>query len=750
MDAWPRNERGLIAMTSQQTTQEIVVRGVVDRVTYRNPQNGYSVLKVVPSDSPEVITVVGPCGDAVVGTHVVVRGSFKEHPKFGRQFTASSLTETRPSSPEGLKRYLASGLVKGIGEKTAERIVDQFGEGTVEAILQHPDKVAQVTGVGKAKAAALHEVLSKEESLRETRRFLLENNIPRGLSEKLVREFKERTVEVVTKDPYLLARNMRGVGFATADSIAMNVGLRADSPQRIKAGIFHCLERASEDGHCHLPIERLFENSRALLGLDDSLDLSEPFHSLVQEGYIVRHDDTAALRHLQQAEDFVAHFVASRLRPWGSPALTNDDVRNALHTAAQELGVTFSPEQESAVTAAAQHPLMIVTGGPGCGKTTIIRALSTLYRLAGKRLVLAAPTGRAAQRMSQVCGMPARTIHRLLKFDPIKRSFLFGANQPLEIDAIIIDEASMMDILLAKDLFSAIPKEATVILVGDRDQLPSVGPGRVFGDLVSLHELKTIALSRLFRRSEESQITETAHMINSGLMPNIPEPDGSTKSDAYFINRSDAEEAGALIERLVAEQIPRKFGFPPEEICVLTPTNRGPLGTIALNQRLQARINPSGSIDSEQELFLGEGTLRIGDRVCQRVNNYNIDSLGVYNGDLGRVYSIDRSSRSLVVELWDGRLVKYEEGDISQLSLAYAITVHRSQGSEIPCVVLALHDSHYTLLERQLIYTAVTRAKKLLVIVGARRALQIASKRATTARRLTRLVSLIRAEAERG
>lgn len=737
-------------MSPQPATEETVIRGIVDRVTYRNPQNGYSVLKVVPSDSPEPVTVVGSCGDAAVGTHVVIRGSFKDHPKFGRQFTVSSLTETRPSSPEGLKKYLGSGLVKGIGEKTAERIVDAFGEATVEVILREPERVAKIAGVGKAKASALHEVLTFEEDTRETKRFLLEHNIPRGLADKLMREFKQSTVEVVSKDPYVLARSMRGVGFATADAIAMNVGLKPDSPQRLKAGIFHSLERAADDGHCYLPIVQLFEHSRVLLGVEEALDLTEPFNALVREGYIVHKDETAALRHLYKAEEFVAEFVARRTVPWEHAPVSAKDVADALKTAAQDLGVTFSAEQEAAVAAAAEYPLMIVTGGPGCGKTTIIRAISTLYRLTGKRLVLAAPTGRAAQRMSQVCGMPASTIHRLLRFDPIKRSFLYGPNQPLEIDAIIVDEASMLDIMLAKDLFSAVPREATIILVGDRDQLPSVGPGRVFGELVSLHEVKTIALSRLFRRSEESHVTTIAHMINSGLVPSIPEPDGNTKSDAYFLNRSDPEEAAQLIERLVADQIPRKFGFCLDDICVLTPTNRGPLGAIALNQRLQSRVNPHGRIDAEQELSLGDTILRIGDRVCQRVNNYNIDTLGVYNGDLGKVYSVDRATRSLVVELWDGRLVKYDEGDVAQLSLAYAITVHRSQGSEIPCVVLALHDSHYTLLERQLIYTAVTRAKKLLIIVGSKRALQIASKRATTARRLTRLAPLIRAEVGRG
>ena len=410
--------------------------------------------------------------------------------------------------------------------------------------------------------------------------------------------------------------------------------------------------------------------------------------------------------------------------------------------AEQSLGVSFSREQRGAVNSAATLPLLLVTGGPGCGKTTIIRALALLFKEAKLRLALAAPTGRAAQRMAQVCELPASTIHRLLKFDPIKASFLHDAHDPLPIDAIIIDEASMIDLMLAKDLFAAIPPEARVILVGDKDQLPSVGAGRVFADLLSLHEITTVSLSQLFRRAGNSSINTIAHSINAGILPEIPEPDGVTKSDSYFIAKKDATEAATLIESLVAEQIPKKFGIEPRHICVLTPTNRGPLGTLVLNQRIQEKMNPRR--DSEQEIQIGDTVFRLGDRVCQRVNNYQIDNVGVFNGDVGEIFSVDKSHRSLTVEMWDGRLVKYEENDLQQLSLAYAVTVHRSQGSEIPCVVLALHESHFALLERQLIYTGVTRAKQLLIVVGSKKALGIACSRTSTDKRCTLLRERIR------
>jgi exodeoxyribonuclease V alpha subunit len=396
-----------------------------------------------------------------------------------------------------------------------------------------------------------------------------------------------------------------------------------------------------------------------------------------------------------------------------------------------------------AVESAATYPLLIITGGPGCGKTTIIKALTILFEKAGLSFALAAPTGRAAQRMSQVCSAPASTIHRLLKFDPIFSNFIFNARNPLPFDALIIDEASMVDIMLARDLFAAIPKKCALILVGDKDQLPSVGPGRVFGDLVGCKDLRVVALSKLFRRAHESTINSVAYMINTGEVPTIPTPDGITKSDAYFIQREDTDESGRLIESLVSEQIPKKFGFSGADIAVLTPSNRGPVGTIELNRRIQERLNPRSSRSEEEILEVGDTDFRVGDRVCQRVNNYKIDPSGVFNGDMGTIVGVNREEQKLTVELWDGRLIDYPRGEIGQLSLAYAVTVHRSQGMEVPCVVFAIDNSHFTLLERQLVYTGVTRAKKLLIIVGSKRALAIAAKRAQTKKRCTLLLERV-------
>ena len=726
-------------MKSTQKKEEQVIRGVVRRITYRNPSNGYTVMQLDVAEQADTITVVGSLLSASVGAHLLIRGSYQVHPKYGEQFHATGMSETTPSTPEGLATYLGSGLIKGIGPKTAKRLIKEFGTDVIEIITQEPERIAAVSGVGSHKAKLIAEGLASQGEIREVMRFLMEHNISPNLATRIYEKYKNKAVEVLTKDPYLLARQMRGVGFLTADSIALNIGLKEDSPQRLKAGVYYALERASDDGHCYLPEDQLLLRARTLLGIDETIDLSEHVDSLIQDDYLVRYKGGIYLKQLFKAEEFVASFVASRNAGALTAVLPEVEAESAIQQAEKELEITFSLEQREAVFEATRNRLIIITGGPGCGKTTVIKALSAVFSHAKKRMLFAAPTGRAAQRMSQVCGRPASTIHRLLRYDPIKGRFLHGPNEPLMADAIIIDEASMLDINLAKDLFSAIPKGTHLILVGDKDQLPSVGPGRVFGDLVTLKEVKTISLSQLFRRSEKSNITSIAHLINSGTVPNIPEPDGKTKSDAYFIPKSDPEETAKLIESLISTQIPEKFEIESSDITVLTPSNRGPLGTIALNQQIQNRVNPAGALDAEQELEVGNTIFRLGDRVCQRVNNYQLDEAGVFNGDLGFVYEINRSERTMVVELWDGRLIKYGPGDLYQLSLAYAVTVHRSQGSEIPCVILALHDSHYTLLERQLIYTGITRAKKLLIVVGSRRALNIACKRTSTRKRCTML-----------
>ncbi len=720
-----------------------VLRGTIDRITYRNASNGYSVLQVVLEGSQDRITVVGTVPSAGVGSYVTMTGAYLTHPKFGKQFTLQTLKETQPSTADGIERYLSSGLISGVGKKTAERIVKEFGAQALEVIRAEPDRVAQLSGVGKKKAEILNAALLKQSEFDEILRFLVEHQISPNLSAKIYERFKGKTLDIIKSDPYVLAREIRGVGFQTADTIAMNLGVRPDSPKRLQAGIYFALDAASDEGHCYLSRQALLERARHLLGLEQEVDLDEHIGELISKGLLATFQGGIFLDRLNQAEDAVARFVANRSKPKAGQVIRQELVLSAISEAEATLGVELSPEQRVAVESAAALPMLIITGGPGCGKTTVIKALTLLFERAGISFALAAPTGRAAQRMSQVCGSPASTIHRLLKYDPSTSHFVFNARNPLPHEALIIDEASMVDVLLARDLFAALSPKCTLILVGDKDQLPSVGPGRVFGDLVGCRDVRVVALSRLFRRAHESSINTVAHMINSGEVPTIPTPDGVTKSDAYFIQRDSAEESSKLIESLIAEQIPRKFGFSGSDIAVLTPSNRGPLGTIELNRRIQERLNPRASHSESEMLPVGDTELRVGDRVCQRVNNYKIDLAGVYNGDMGTVAQVNREEQKLSVELWDGRFIEYPRGEVGQLSLAYAVTVHRSQGMEVPCVVLALDDSHFTLLERQLVYTGVTRAKKLLIIVGSKRALAIAAKRAQTKRRCTLLLERI-------
>ena len=730
-------------LNMKEASDSEVIRGTVDRVTFRNPSNGYSVLQVSLDDQEERITAVGVCPHIKAGSHVIMSGTYVAHPKFGKQFTIQTSSETPPSTSAGIERYLSSGLITGVGKRTAKRIVDEFGSDSLEIIRSDPSRVAALAGVGKKRAELLHAALLQQTEFDQIMRFLVEHQISPTLSAKIYHRFQGKTIEVLKADPYALAREIRGVGFQTADAIALKLGIAPDSSLRLRAGLYCALLNASDEGHCYLSEQTLLERSHMLLGLEHTPALADQLHDLISTEVLTTYNGGVFLKHFDTAEALVAKFVSTRADPKPANEEAARVCEEAIRDAERTLGLTLSAEQRHAVQLAAAFRLMIITGGPGCGKTTMVKALTQLFEKAGMAYALAAPTGKAAQRLSQVCGAPACTIHRLLKYDPMARGFVFHARNPLPYDALIVDEASMIDILLAKDLFTAIPDHCTLILVGDKDQLPSVGPGRVFADLIRSPWVKTIQLSQLFRRNAESRINTVAHLINVGQVPEIPAPDGTTKSDAYLLERRDMEESAKLIESLISEQIPRKFGHVGADIAVLTPTNRGPLGTLELNKRLQERLNPRASHSSSTMLEVGELSLRLGDRVCQRVNNYNIDPSGVFNGDVGTIASIDSEEHSATVELWDGRLIRYSRADLTQLSLAYAITVHRSQGMEVPCVVLALDDSHFTLLERQLIYTGITRAKKLLLIVGSKRALAIATKRTQTRKRCTLLLERI-------
>ena len=729
-----------------QATNEDIVQGVVQKITFRNEENGFVILQVKTDDSIEPLTVTGTSFSVQTGTSIVARGLFKNHPKYGKQLTAITITETLPKTAKGIERYLGSGLIKGIGKESAKRIIEELGENALEIIHQDPNRIANIPGIGRHKAKLIAAAFYQQRDLDEIIQFLVMNGLSANLAGKIYEKYQNKSIEVLKRNPYILAKEMRGIGFIKADEIAKNMGVDQRAPERLQAGLLYVLEKAEDDGHCFLPKLLLLDNAYELLKVSNDTDLESQLKVLKSEESIIEDEDTYGesliyLPSLYRAEKIVANFVQTRTKKLDKAILSEEQAQTAISKAQDELNLEFSNEQIHAVKTALNYRLMIITGGPGCGKTTLTRALVQMFRGSKKKLLLAAPTGRASQRMSQVCDMESKTIHRLLRFDPISGRFQHDLSEQLDADAIIVDESSMIDIRLAASLFQAIKPNCSLILVGDKDQLPSVGPGRLLADLVSLPSVQTVTLSQLFRRGEESTINTVAHAINMGRVPNIPQPDGVTKVDAYFIRKDDAESCAAMVEKLVTEQIPKKFGFKQDDILVLTPSNRGALGTVMLNERIREKLNPKK--EGEREINDHGLKFRVGDRVCQRSNNYQLGETGVFNGDFGKVEEINVKDKSLVVDLWDGRLVKYASGEISQLNLAYAITVHRSQGSEIPCVVLVLHDSHFIMLERQLVYTGITRAKKLLIVVGTQKALYIASKRASSKERFTGVVRRI-------
>jgi len=728
-----------------------MLQGTVRRVTFRSAETGFGVLKIeVSSSSSErrdgELTMVGEIPATIAaGTLILARGRYQTHPKFGEQFRAYSINETEPTTDEGLIRYLSSGSIRGFGEVLAGRVVSAFGTDTIRILDQEPYRLIDVPGIGKKK---LEEILASWSEIRQDREaqlFFHEHGIPSSLAQKIMRAFGKRAVERVKENPYELCDALWGVGFLTADRLALSLGIDPLSDQRIVAALEFTLKQSAEDGHTYLPEEVLLERTIRQLGAEANEKLLGAIERAVAEGRVIR--ETLGGRHLvysralHEAETKLAGYLKERLASV-VPTLAPHIIAAAasadyLASATDSRLIVLSEEQRRALEIAASSSLTVITGGPGCGKTTLVRALVGMFRRAGLVVKLAAPTGRAAQRLSEVCEHEASTIHRLLKYEPVDRGFLHGAGYLLECDVLMIDESSMLDIQLAEALLQAVPRGARVIFIGDADQLPSVGPGLFLGELLEIAQRTTIRLTNLFRRANESLISVAAHQINSGDLPVIPEPDGVTKSDAYFLPIREAVEGGALVERLVSEQIPKKFGFRGTEITVLTPMNQGELGTQTLNRRLQERHIPS-SLGLPAVSF-GGLEFRLGDRVCQRVNNYQLSS-GVFNGDQGEVIGVDQENKRLVVRLWDGREVEYPKETLPQLDLAYALSIHRSQGSEIPVVVLVLHDSHAILLERQLIYTAITRAKKLLIIVGSRRAFVMAVKKTRSRRRYSGLV----------
>ena len=691
------------------------VEGTIRSVVYHNDENGYTVLHVeIPSEfelarNPE-ITVVGKAQAVWEGEDVKAEGQWVVDKVHGRQFKAETLTCIAPRSLKGVERYLASGLIKGIGPVLAKRIVETFGEETMHVLSHQIARLSEVPKLGKAKIAQIRESWHANETLRENMIFGQTYGISVTKMTKIVRKYGPDAIAIVKANPYRLCRDIWGIGFATADKIALSVGIAKDSPLRARASISHTLETEAEDGgHCWTFENDLLLHANELTGIPTEI-LGEALEEEIREGSIVAEGESAEgprkiyLKSLYWSERQTAFHVRRILdTPRSFGAI---DAARAIAWWEKKAGFTLANQQATALERSLGAKFSIITGGPGVGKTTIIRALVDICAARKLRVVLAAPTGRAAKRMTESVGSAAQTIHRLLKWNPVTNRFTFDEENRLEGDVFVFDETSMIDVKLANDVLAAIPSAASVVWVGDTDQLPSVGAGSVLGDLIRSGAVASTRLDTIFRQDESGLIVRNAHHVNAGEPLEIRH--GET--DFYFVRIEDPQECVKRAIEFMTTRIPRKFGMDPlADVQVLVPMRKNVLGTDNLNVELQKALNPSGDA-----LIRGGVTFRVGDRVMQLRNNYDKD---VYNGDVGFVKSVSAADRSMVVA-FDGRPVKYEAGDLDELVVAYAMTIHKSQGSEYPAVIVIMHTQHYVMLQRNLLYTAITRGKRLVLLMG--------------------------------
>ena len=705
--------------------------GSVVRITYYSTENGYSVLRLnadgeapkQAADREGLVTVTGNLPEVAPGEYLQLSGDWTKHPKYGMQFQVQKIEQTRPTTIEGLRRYLESGMLKGIGPSIAESIVSKFGMDTIEIIEEHPERLREVPDIGPKRSRQILASWQEQEQVREVMLFLHSYGVSSNLATKIIKQYGDEAMHVVENDPYELARDIYGVGFKTADGIAQSLGLPAEHPTRLEAGLVHLLNEFVGEGHVYAPKEELLSRALELLSVKEDL-LPAALDRLTADEHIVMEEDARGRIAVYPIALYVSELGLAKKLTQLSGA-TNSRVGELPAFELLALDTELSEEQLGAVKATLQQPLSVLTGGPGTGKTTTIKALIAALEAGNKRYALASPTGRAAKRLGEASDRPASTIHRLLGFSP-NEGWKHNEDTPLPLDLLVVDEASMLDLNLAYALVKALEVGTHLLLVGDVDQLPSVGAGDVLREIISSELAPVTRLSVIFRQAQGSQIIENAHRINQGEMPNFPKEG----EDFFIFPAENGEEAATWLHDLITERIPTRFGLDPvEDIQVLAPLYRGTAGVTALNTELQKALNPASALRAERAFF-GQ-SMRVGDKLMQVKNDYE---KGVFNGDIGRLEEISNEDQSLTLD-FEGRAVTYDWSEADKLTLAYAISVHKAQGSEFPAIVLPVLTQQHIMLQRNLLYTAVTRAKRLCVLVGNRKALGIAVKNNQVAER---------------
>ena len=709
--------------------------GLIERITFHNEDTGFGVLKVKVKGRRDLVTVVGSLASVSAGEWLTAQGQWVQDKEYGLQFRADMLNSSAPTTKEGIEKYLGSGMVKGIGPIYARKLVDKFGEGVFDIIEKESARLEDVDGIGPKRRKRIKEAWEEQKVIRNIMLFLHSNGVSTSRAVRIYRTYGEEAIEKVRGDPYCLAKDIHGIGFKTADQIARKIGIPVDSLIRACAGLNHVLLEATGEGHCALPVDLLKEEAGKLLLVDEKI-ISQALERTLANGDLVQENiagqELLFLPSLKRAEEI----IAGRIRNLASSPATfpEIDFEKAVVWCQQKTGKELAPSQREALKLALTSRSLVITGGPGTGKTTLVNSILLILRAKKVRCLLCAPTGRAAKRLSEATGVEAKTIHRLLEVQPATGRFGRNEANPLDCDALFADESSMIDVLLMANLLRALPPKASLLLVGDIDQLPSVGPGMVLRHVIESKVVPVVRLTEVFRQAAHSRIILNAHRINGGQMPELPAKDGD--SDFYFVDRAEPDQIAATLVEMVKTRIPSKFGLDSiRDIQVLCPMNRGSLGIRELNGRLQNELNPARADEPAVEKFGWQ--FRHRDKVIQTENDYDKE---VFNGDIGQVVKIDQVEREVTIR-FDQREVVYDFGELDEISLAYAITIHKSQGSEFPAVVIPLAMQQYMLLQRNLVYTGITRGKKLVVLIGQRKALGMAVRNNRTENRFSGLLA---------